>query len=232
MPSKPTKSGRSAIRNAFTLVEILIVIAIVMILAAILLPVFKGARESAHTATCSSHLKQIGLAMNQYVQDSSGFYPKVTATGNCGWASGIYPYLKSAEILECPSFEFGEFRPDCPATEVIPGAGIDGTGAYYENWDGSYDLSGSMDFSAMSNGNRVSLVRVKNPSSRILVYDGNGFGSAFEQRDYTEQQRLTNQSFARHNNGLNALFYDGHVKWIAFDHIYDEQYWKPKDWKL
>lgn len=218
--------------RGFTLIEIVVVVAIVMILAAILLPVFNGARESARTATCSSNLKQIGFAIDQYVQDTGGFYPRTPSMSgnlkNCGWASLIYPRLKSVETLQCPSAEYGEFRPDCPETEVIPGAGFDGE-AYYENWDGSYDLSGSGDFANVfsGRGGTVSLMRVRKPASRILAYDGNGSTAAFELTKYTKNQKLTNQSFARHNNGLNALFYDGHVKWISFDNIYDDKYWKP-----
>ncbi|HEX5322780.1 MAG TPA: prepilin-type N-terminal cleavage/methylation domain-containing protein, partial [Capsulimonadaceae bacterium] len=55
--------------KGFTLIELLVVIAIIAILAAILFPVFATAREKARQATCLSNEKQIGLAMNMYVQD-------------------------------------------------------------------------------------------------------------------------------------------------------------------
>ncbi len=57
-------------RSAFTLVEILVVLAIIGILAAILFPAFKRAQENAHQTNCASNLHQIGLAVLQYKQDT------------------------------------------------------------------------------------------------------------------------------------------------------------------
>ena len=50
-------------RRGFTLLELLFVISIIAILAAILFPVFAGARESARRTTCASNLSQIGSAL-------------------------------------------------------------------------------------------------------------------------------------------------------------------------
>jgi prepilin-type N-terminal cleavage/methylation domain-containing protein/prepilin-type processing-associated H-X9-DG protein len=60
----------------FTLVEMLVVIAIISILAAILFPVFASAREKARQISCLSNQKQIGLALMQYVQDYDECYPQ------------------------------------------------------------------------------------------------------------------------------------------------------------
>lgn len=67
-----TKSARG-----FTLVELLVVIAILAILAALLLPALGRARAAADSTVCRNNLRQIMLAMSQYVQDS-GAYPQMT----------------------------------------------------------------------------------------------------------------------------------------------------------
>jgi prepilin-type N-terminal cleavage/methylation domain-containing protein len=56
-------------RRGFTLIELLVVIAIIAILAAILFPVFAKARDQARKTTCTSNMRQVGLALNMYVQD-------------------------------------------------------------------------------------------------------------------------------------------------------------------
>ena len=62
-------------RQGFTLVELLVVIGIIAVLAAILFPAFSAAREKARLAVCTSNLKQIGEAILMYCQDWDDTYP-------------------------------------------------------------------------------------------------------------------------------------------------------------
>jgi len=76
-------------RAAFTLIELLVVIAVIAILAAILFPVFAQARDKARQAACFSNLRQIGLAMQMYLQDHDEHVPDCCMWGRA-WAWGAY----------------------------------------------------------------------------------------------------------------------------------------------
>ena len=91
----------------FTLVEILIVLVVILILAALLFPTFNRVREGARRSSCTSNLKQLGLAFLQYSQDHNnrlpvGKTPPPNEIGN-GWAGAIFPYVKAPQLFRCPS---------------------------------------------------------------------------------------------------------------------------------
>lgn len=78
-------------RRAFTLVELLVVVAIIAVLAALLLPTLASAKERARRAACMSNLRQIGLAIQSYAYDYGGripYGPKAPAFSN---PSDFYP---------------------------------------------------------------------------------------------------------------------------------------------
>jgi prepilin-type processing-associated H-X9-DG protein/prepilin-type N-terminal cleavage/methylation domain-containing protein len=90
----------------FTLVELLIVAGVIALLAALLLPVIGRVRERGWNATCGSNLKQIGLAMQQYVADYDGTYPPQDSspqTGFTDWTDLMQPYVKTRALFYCPS---------------------------------------------------------------------------------------------------------------------------------
>lgn len=62
-------------KHGFTLIEMLVVVGILALLAALLFPVFASVRENGRRASCQSNLHQIGLAMQQYLQDNDHKYP-------------------------------------------------------------------------------------------------------------------------------------------------------------
>lgn len=93
-------------RWGFTLIELLVVIAIIAILAAILFPIFGKAKENAKRSSCTSNLKQFGLAMSMYTDSYQGAYPSNAVYGNHeAWIGMLVKskLLKSDAIFNCPA---------------------------------------------------------------------------------------------------------------------------------
>jgi prepilin-type N-terminal cleavage/methylation domain-containing protein len=111
-----TKTSISACRG-FTLLELLVVVAIIAGLAASLFPVFTQAREKARRASCLSNMKQIGLGLAQYTQDYDEAFPLVSfATPDDSWTTSMQPYVKSRQILRCPSDASARWNGTPPCT--------------------------------------------------------------------------------------------------------------------
>ncbi len=95
-------------RQAFTLIELLVVIAIIAILAAILFPVFAQAKVAAKKTQALAQMKQLGLAVEMYSNDSDDVYVPCTnydaATDSPSriWTVPLFPYVKSKNIFILP----------------------------------------------------------------------------------------------------------------------------------
>ena len=96
---------KSPSSRGFTLIELLVVIAIIAVLIALLLPAVQAAREAARRAQCVNNLKQLGLAMHNYISTNDSLVPGVmypSPVDNWGWGpSGflsMLPYLEQSSL--------------------------------------------------------------------------------------------------------------------------------------
>lgn len=221
-------------RKAFTLIELLIVIAIIALLAAILFPVFQRARENARRSSCQSNLKQIGLAITQYVQDNDERLPMggtlSTANVNPGaaayswWRVSVFPYVKNAQIFDCPS---RYRRPSINYYQTMTYT----TGGQNLVLPGTWTYGANATVFPLDSGstNTISFARIGKAAQLPLVADcvGSQFNtdSAFYRvvnasapggNGGADESTFgpTTEEWARHFNGSNLLFADGHVKFF------------------
>src|SRR5205085_5230411 len=117
-------------RRAFTLVELLIVIAIIGLLIALLLPAVQMARESARRTNCLSHLHQIGVALNSYHTAKRAFPTgctefRVVPTGKqrqLAWSAYLLPFLEEQTTFDQLDLSKGFDAPEnaVGAARVVP----------------------------------------------------------------------------------------------------------------
>jgi len=224
------------VRRAFTLVELLVVIAIIGTLVGLLLPAVQSARESARRSSCSNNLKQYGLALHNH-HDTNGYIPSGAPTVPWGspalsWHASIMPFIEQGGVASKVKFNSGgderfrnvdgrELRSIKIKTARCPS---DASPDDYFGWfNGSYSGSLGSQRTPSADGNCNQYMGFAE------VPAGNGdHGNAWNFKDIsgvfsrlvTEQKGCT---FAMVKDGLSKTIFVGEVLAECNDHV--EGYW-------
>jgi prepilin-type N-terminal cleavage/methylation domain-containing protein/prepilin-type processing-associated H-X9-DG protein len=216
--------------RGFTLIELLVVIAIIAILAAILFPVFARAREKARTTSCQNNMKQVGTAFAMYRSDYDGHMPMDWYQSEDNnrvyrWIHATYGYVFDENIYQCPS------RPT--STDVTWSPPYSTFGPYSSYYYCHHFLSGISDSDVRAASSTIMIMdgwffsqdnrgdwMVGMFNSWPNLDDDNltpaqhmaGWINGDADADYVNSEILRNMN--RHNDGVNAVYFDSHVKWI------------------
>lgn len=168
-------------RRAFTLTELLIVVAIVALLVALIMPVIFHMLERSRQSACMSNLRQLGVAIKSYQADYDNIYPEQLSL--------TQPYVKSASLYLCPS-------------DATRGKGVIGEGI-----DTSYLSILRFLHAAMTNKERTP----DTVSARILMATDSSYGLVVCQSHGIRETEGTRISYGSHSGLILRLRNDTSV---------------------
>ena len=205
-------------QRGFTLIELLVVIAIIAILASMLLPALSSSRDKALQAECMSSLKQVGMGLHIYFDESEDRIPPY-ADHDCAGRRHWYNMLWDADAVPAYALE------GCPVVQY-PNVRFDAKTDYACVY---YHVSGCGSWVAPNPvGGYIPLSRFQRPAESAAVIDGQvTWDIANVERAYPlvycricypgtlNGGRLWNGVSNRHRGGSNAVFLDGHAAFYA-----------------
>lgn len=217
---RTARQRAATVSGGFTLIEILVVIAILATLAGILLPAFARAREQARKSVCTSNLRQIAVAFDMYANDYGylppfcnkldGGYPFTPETNGELLAGALQPYLRNREVFFCPS----DSRAGQRTTYLQPDVTNHAFTSYCFNW-WSYELCRRAGQPARLDDPLDPRIFAAEPGSYV---NGSTMTTAWLAHDslwHTEVVSAT--PINPHLGGAMQVWMDGHCKFIRND---------------
>ena len=220
-------------RKSFTLVELLVVITIICLLAALLLPSLKNMRESGRRLRCMSNLRQCGLALRLYAtEDSAQRLPNAT-WGQSGFIRSGRPqivtqYGLNHKIVSCPSAAnwATNYSYWCPVPkgfdtasngQVYYGAAMH---YFYVGGNGGWPCQGMQGGWAYGwkFGAGVQLKLYDCSAAKPLMWDVSYISADVAGHYWTSPPASNHRNPDGTAYGENMLFGDGHVEWIPLNH--------------
>jgi prepilin-type N-terminal cleavage/methylation domain-containing protein/prepilin-type processing-associated H-X9-DG protein len=201
--SRPGSTSAPISLRGFTLTELLTVIAVIGILAAILIPVVGKARASARSSECLSNLRQVYIGYMTYVNDNRGRIPLAHSSGG-DWMT-IYSDSVITELrshIGCPTQRSNKRDQWLADSWYRPRAATIRT--YSLNLGLNKKSSGGPTLEYPINSFEA-------PSRSILIADGNNSDAGGEALYYNAVIQASRRPEFVHNTRTNAVFLDGHT---------------------
>lgn len=199
--------------DAFTLVELLVVIGIIAALIAILLPALNKAREAAKKTACLSNMRQIGLGMLMYANDNKGYLPSPSTVGYQPWGPSWALVLIENKYVPGDMTTYSSPVFVCPSDNVPRNWGYPisyyanaGHWQYWCGWLQPYLVK------------TCRMSQIKNASSFILLFEREDPSAIFGYEVYNwYYQGFEVSPHATRSDplGSNILFADGHAGWVS-----------------